>query len=197
LLNRNTSISCSLMCQLLASFLCTVWGPISQSLFMNLSWNVSQCSFKALGLTIVSLLHWIALNVVRDRNLIPFLCILISNLLNTCFEKAFSDICFWYLLLLGFALLWRNTMTKTTLRATFTWGWLTILQVQSNLIIAGSIAACKQTWCWRNQEFYILILRQPRGDWLLQVTRSRLLIPHWMELDHRTSKPTPTVTHIL
>jgi hypothetical protein len=30
--------------------------------------------------------------------------------------------------------------------------------------MVGSVAAYRQTWCWINQEFYILIGRQPRGN---------------------------------
>ena len=34
-------------------------------------------------------------------------------------------------------------------RKTFHWGWLTVSEVQSIVIMAGSMAACRQTWCWR------------------------------------------------
>jgi hypothetical protein len=40
------------------------------------------------------------------------------------------------------------------------WGWLTVSEIQSIVIMAESMAACRQTWCWRSQEFYILINRQ-------------------------------------
>jgi len=36
-----------------------------------------------------------------------------------------------------------------------------------------------------------------RRDWLLQVSGRRVPSTHWTELEHRTSKPTPTVTHFL
>jgi hypothetical protein len=47
------------------------------------------------------------------------------------------------------------------------------------------------------QELYILILGHPGGNCLHQEARRRLSLPHWAELEHRTSKPTSTVTHIL
>jgi hypothetical protein len=51
-----------------------------------------------------------------------------------------------------------------------------------------SIAACRQTWCWKIPEFYILIEMQPGGDW----------IPLWVELEHqKPSKPAYTVVHFL
>jgi hypothetical protein len=58
--------------------------------------------------------------------------------------------------------------------------------------MAGSMAACRQTWCWRNQDFYIsskgiqkesVFDRQSGGGSLA----------HWAKLRQRTSKPTPTV----
>jgi hypothetical protein len=51
-------------------------------------------------------------------------------------------------------------MTKATLIRTFNWGWLTGSEVQSIIIMAGSMVASKQTRCWRkSEEFYILIQR--------------------------------------
>jgi hypothetical protein len=40
---------------------------------------------------------------------------------------------------------------------TFHWGWLAVSEVLSILITVGSVAAGRQTWCERSQEFYILI----------------------------------------
>ena len=57
-------------------------------------------------------------------------------------------------------------------------------------------ASCRQTWCWRSQEFYILIQRQIEEDSLLQAARRRVF-PHWVELEHSTSKSTPTMTYFL
>ena len=38
---------------------------------------------------------------------------------------------------------------------------LLLLDIESIIIIAGSMATCRQAWCWRqSQEFYILIHRQ-------------------------------------
>ena len=34
-------------------------------------------------------------------------------------------------------------------------------------------------------------------NFIPQTARRRLSLPHWAELEHRTSKPTPTVTYIL
>jgi hypothetical protein len=39
-------------------------------------------------------------------------------------------------------------MTKATLiKTTFNWGWLTGSEVQSIIIMAGSMAASRQAWC--------------------------------------------------
>lgn len=42
-------------------------------------------------------------------------------------------------------------------RTTSNWGWLTVSEVQSVIIKVGSMAAWRQTWCWKSREFYILI----------------------------------------
>ena len=51
------------------------------------------------------------------------------------------------------SLLWRDTMTKaiSSKGQTFSWGWLTVSEVQSVTIMAGSMAACRQTWCWSSR----------------------------------------------
>jgi hypothetical protein len=38
----------------------------------------------------------------------------------------------------------------------------------------GSMAACRQTWCWKSREFYILIWRQPGEDCLPLAARRRV-----------------------
>ena len=72
---------------------------------------------------------------------------------------------------------------------------VTVSEVESIIVMVGSVASCRQTWCWRSQEFYILNQNQ-QGDSLLQAAGGRSL-SHWVELEHRTSKPTLTVTHFL
>jgi hypothetical protein len=68
-------------------------------------------------------------------------------------------------------------MTKATfIRLTFNWSWLTISEVQSIIIMAGSMAVFRQTWCWRSQEFYILIPGQPEGHCLPQAAWRRVWI---------------------
>jgi hypothetical protein len=53
-------------------------------------------------------------------------------------------------------------MTKATLiRTTFNWVWFTGSEVQFIIITAGSTAASRQVWCWRNREFYIFIQKKP------------------------------------
>jgi hypothetical protein len=42
----------------------------------------------------------------------------------------------------------------------FKWGWLTVSEVQSITIMKGNMASCRQAWCLRSSEFYILINRQ-------------------------------------
>lgn len=66
-------------------------------------------------------------------------------------------------------------------RQTFSWGWITVLEVQS--VIVGRMASSRQTWCWRSHEFYILILRLPVGDYSLTLGST------WMCI---TSKPSNT-----
>ena len=58
----------------------------------------------------------------------------------------------------------------------FNWGWLTVSEFQSIIIMVGSMAVCRQMWCRRSQEFFLLIWRQARGNCLLQAARRRLWI---------------------
>jgi hypothetical protein len=49
------------------------------------------------------------------------------------------------------------------------WGWLTLSEVWFIIITvgsmwAGSVTVCRQTWCWRSKEFYILNLRPLEED---------------------------------
>jgi hypothetical protein len=76
-------------------------------------------------------------------------------------------------------------MTKATLiKANISLGLAYIAsEVQSIIIMVGRMALFRQIWCWRIKEFYILTQRQ-----------SGVSSPsHWAELEHRTSKPTPTL----
>jgi hypothetical protein len=74
-------------------------------------------------------------------------------------------------------------MTKQLLPKTiFNWAWLTVSEVQSILIMAAS----RQAWCWRSWE---------STSWT-EGSRIKLSL-HWVELEHWTSKPTPTVTEFL
>jgi hypothetical protein len=69
-----------------------------------------------------------------------------------------SPSCFWSLSLLGFPLMWRHNMTTamlikkqnkttTTTKPHWIWGWLTVAEVQSIIIMVESMVACRQTWC--------------------------------------------------
>jgi hypothetical protein len=40
---------------------------------------------------------------------------------------------------------------------TFNWGWLTVSEVQSIIIMVGSMAACRQMW-WLEKELRVLHL---------------------------------------
>jgi hypothetical protein len=52
-------------------------------------------------------------------------------------------------------------MTKVTLKKrTSNWGWLTVLEVQSIIIMVRKTASCRQAWYWESQEFYVFIQRQ-------------------------------------
>jgi hypothetical protein len=54
--------------------------------------------------------------------------------------------------------------------------------------MTGSMAACRQTCCWRSWEFYVLILS----------SQEEIRIPHWAELEHRRPQsPAPTMIHFL
>jgi hypothetical protein len=39
--------------------------------------------------------------------------------------------------------------------------------------MAESMAACRQIWCWRSQEFYIVIRSQPKEDSLPKAAKRR------------------------
>ena len=65
-------------------------------------------------------------------------------------------------MLVEILLLWTDTMTKAILiRMIFNSGWLTGSEVQSIVIMMGSMAVSRLAWCRRNWEFYILFWRQP------------------------------------
>ena len=56
------------------------------------------------------------------------------------------------ILLVRLFLLWRDCMTMATLiRTIFNWGWLTVSEVQSIVIMTGSIVASRQTGCWKTE----------------------------------------------
>lgn len=79
-------------------------------------------------------------------------------------------------------------MTKATLttKQTFSRGWLTVSKVQSGIMI-GSMAACRQTWCWKSQGFYILIQRQ----------LEEAIFLYWAETEHRDLKAHSAVIYFL
>jgi hypothetical protein len=64
---------------------------------------------------------------------------------------------------------------------------------------AGSIAAFRQTWCWRRQEFYILTGKQQKEETTVfhRQPGGASEIPHWVKLKHEPLKPSPTVMHFL
>jgi hypothetical protein len=88
-------------------------------------------------------------------------------------------------------------MTKTTLTKAYIELVLhTVSEVQSIIIILGSMEACR---C------FSMVLKEPRVLHLDLKAARRLSsagsqgvgvgsLSHWVELEHRTSKPTPTVT---
>ena len=51
--------------------------------------------------------------------------------------------------------------------------------------MTGSMAAHKQTWCWRNWEFYIPVCRQQEEE------------RHWAWLEYLKPQSLPSVTHFL
>ena len=70
-------------------------------------------------------------------------------------------------------------------------------EVQSIIIKGGSMAASRQTRCWRSWEFYILFQRQLGKDWHLRQLKGNSQIPPLQE--HTSSKkitPTPTRSYL-
>jgi hypothetical protein len=65
------------------------------------------------------------------------------------------------------------------------WSWLTVSDVQSNIIMAGSMAVSRHTYWRRSQEFYILVQRHPGGGSLL----------HWVDSDVGPQSP-PSQWHM-
>ena len=57
-------------------------------------------------------------------------------------------------------------------------------QVQTIVIMVGSMAACRQTWCWRNWEFYSWIYKQKEET-----------VSHWVYLELLRPQSLPSVTH--
>jgi hypothetical protein len=47
--------------------------------------------------------------------------------------------------------------TANLIKTTFNWDWVRVSEVQSIIIMVGSMATCSQAWCWRRQELSILI----------------------------------------
>jgi hypothetical protein len=87
---------------------------------------------------------------------------------------------------LRFSLLWTDTMTKATLkRTTFNQGWLTGSEIQSIIIMAGSMAAIQTD---------IVLQKELRAHLYPKKARNRLS-PMW--LGGGSQKPTLTVTHFL
>jgi hypothetical protein len=77
---------------------------------------------------------------------------------------------------------------KTDKKKAFTWGLLTGSEVYFLIISAGSMAVCRQTWCWRGScELYIRIYRHHEDSlwtWL------GLLKPH-LQWHTSSNKATP------
>jgi hypothetical protein len=73
------------------------------------------------------------------------------------------------------------------------WVWLTVSEVQSIIIIVGSMTAYRQTWCWRRSwELYIWITLQAAG-------REPLGLAWFFETSNLTPNNTlpPTKPHLL
>ena len=85
-------------------------------------------------------------------------------------------------------MLWRDTMTTESLKKeNFSLGMATGSEVQSIIVMVGSMAECRQIWCCRGSwEFYIQICRQQEERetlglaWvfeILKLTLSDALLP--------------------
>lgn len=57
----------------------------------------------------------------------------------------------------------KETIQVTSLQFQKLSPYLTVSKFSPIIVMVGNMAACRQTWCWRrNSEFYILILRQQK-----------------------------------
>jgi hypothetical protein len=86
--------------------------------------------------------------------------------------------------------------TATHIKDDIYWGWLTGPEVQSIIIMAGSMVESRQTWCWRrSQEFYIWICRQQeerdrgRGNWAWFEFLKPQSHPQWHTFSHKAILP--------
>jgi hypothetical protein len=79
---------------------------------------------------------------------------------------------------------------------TCNWGWLTVSEVQSILLMMGSMAVGRQTWCWRSWELYILNQRPPE-DCLLQAAWSLISSTMGGARAQDRKKPIPTMIDFL
>jgi len=59
--------------------------------------------------------------------------------------------------------------------------------------MVGSMAACRQAWCWRSWELYILICQQQKSDTLgiVEHGRPQSPPPHWHTSSKKVTPPPP------
>jgi hypothetical protein len=92
-------------------------------------------------------------------------------------------------------------MTKATfIKENIQLGWVTFSEVQSIIIMTGSVAVCRQIWYWRNEKVLYLDPQAAEGD-CLTLDRAWVLgdLKVYLPSDPSSSKDssTPTKPHLL
>jgi hypothetical protein len=91
----------------------------------------------------------------------------------------------------------KSTITKETLIETiFNWCWLKFLEFKSIIIMAGSITVQADMVLEKELRILYLYLRTFRRP-IFPLACRRVSLLKWVQLEHRTSKSTFSVTHFL
>jgi len=87
----------------------------------------------------------------------------------------------------------------TLVKENISLGWLRVSDVQSIIIMMGSMEACKQTWCWRGaEEFSILVHRQQERLFCIRHSLSTgdlQACPHTSSYSSNTTPPNSATTY--
>jgi hypothetical protein len=77
----------------------------------------------------------------------------------------------------------------------FNWGWLTVAEVLSIIVMAGNTAVSRETCCWRRSRGFCILIRRKPGENCLQAG-SQSPSPQWYTSSNKAT-PTPTWPHPL